>query len=126
VRGARPPGPGYRTGLPARGLPGPARHGPACRPDPPSDFWAAAAAHATPSDQAALATAAHDRGLYRDAAQLHKNAAGAYRKDGQGMRICRWDFLISRANCVGAQAVADRRIDDPIFQLCDGVSSGCW
>ena len=44
---------------------------------PPPDFWAAAAAHATPSDQAALGEAAHDRGLYRDAAQLRKNAAAA-------------------------------------------------
>jgi uncharacterized protein YidB (DUF937 family) len=42
---------------------------------PPPDFWAAADAHAAPSDQAALAEAAHNRGLYRDAAQLHKNAA---------------------------------------------------
>jgi len=42
---------------------------------PPAEFWAAAAAHAAPADQAALGKAAHDRGLYRDAAQLHKNAA---------------------------------------------------
>ena len=42
---------------------------------PPADFWAAAAGHAFPHDQAALGDAAHDRGLYRDAAQLHKNAA---------------------------------------------------
>ena len=42
---------------------------------PPTEFWAAAAAHTTSSDQAALGDAAHERGLYRDAAQLHKNAA---------------------------------------------------
>jgi hypothetical protein len=42
---------------------------------PPAGFWAAAAAHASPADQAALGDAAHNRGLYRDAAQLHKNAA---------------------------------------------------
>ena len=42
---------------------------------PPAGFWAAAASHASPGDQAALGDAAHDRGLYRDAAQLHKNAA---------------------------------------------------
>ena len=42
---------------------------------PPADFWAAAADHAFPADQAALGDAARDRGLYRDAAQLHKNAA---------------------------------------------------
>ena len=42
---------------------------------PPADFWAAAAAHALPSDQAALGDAAVVRGLYRDSAQLYKNAA---------------------------------------------------
>ena len=42
---------------------------------PPAGFWAAAADHASPDDQAALGDAAHARGLYRDAAQLHKNAA---------------------------------------------------
>jgi hypothetical protein len=44
---------------------------------PPAGFWSAAAAHATPADQAALGYAAHVRGLYRDAAQLHKNAAAS-------------------------------------------------
>ena len=44
---------------------------------PPAEFWAAAAAHAAPGDQAALGDAAHARGLYRDAAQLHKNAAAS-------------------------------------------------
>ena len=42
---------------------------------PPAGFWAAAADHAFPGDQATLGDAAHARGLYRDAAQLHKNAA---------------------------------------------------
>ena len=42
---------------------------------PLADFWAAAANQAVPGDQAALGDAAHARGLYRDAAQLHKNAA---------------------------------------------------
>jgi hypothetical protein len=42
---------------------------------PPPGFWAAAAGHAFPADQAALGDAAHARGLYRDAAQLCKNAA---------------------------------------------------
>ena len=44
---------------------------------PPAEFWSAAAAYAAPNDQAALGGAAHDRGLYRDAAQLHKNAAAS-------------------------------------------------
>jgi len=43
---------------------------------PPAEFWSAAA-HAAPGDQAALGDAAHARGLYRDAAQLHKNAAAS-------------------------------------------------
>ena len=42
---------------------------------PPAGFWVAAAGHALPGDQARLGDAAHARGLYRDAAQLHKNAA---------------------------------------------------
>ena len=44
---------------------------------PPAEFWSAAAAHAAPGDQAALGDAAHARGLYRDAAQLYKNAAAS-------------------------------------------------
>ena len=44
---------------------------------PPAEFWIAAAAHAAPGDQAVLGDAAHARGLYRDAAQLHKNAAAS-------------------------------------------------
>ena len=42
---------------------------------PPTGFWAAAADHASPGDQATLGDAAHARGLYHAAAQLHKNAA---------------------------------------------------
>ena len=55
------------------------QHGRQHRQDqiPPPEFWAAAAAHARPGDQAALGDAAHDRGLYRDAAQLHKNATAS-------------------------------------------------
>ncbi|MFE3122950.1 hypothetical protein ACFXHD_05975 [Streptomyces hydrogenans] len=41
---------------------------------PPIDFWTAAAAHAQPTDLTALGDAAWARGLYRDAAQLHKDA----------------------------------------------------
>ncbi|MFE3205699.1 hypothetical protein [Embleya sp. NPDC059237] len=42
---------------------------------PPVDFWTAAATHAHPADLTALGHAARTRGLYRDAAQLHKHAA---------------------------------------------------
>ncbi|MFD8809570.1 hypothetical protein ACFVZ6_28930, partial [Streptomyces sp. NPDC059597] len=41
---------------------------------PPIDFWTAAARHAHPADLTALGDAAWNRGLYRDAAQLHKHA----------------------------------------------------
>ncbi|MFC8863921.1 hypothetical protein ACFUCY_23975, partial [[Kitasatospora] papulosa] len=41
---------------------------------PPIDFWSAAAHHAHPADLTALGNAAWNRGLYRDAAQLHKEA----------------------------------------------------
>jgi uncharacterized protein YidB (DUF937 family) len=41
---------------------------------PPAEFWSAAAAYAAVGDQAVLGTAAAARGLYRDAAQLRKNA----------------------------------------------------
>ncbi|MEV0239925.1 hypothetical protein AB0I06_08320 [Streptomyces sp. NPDC050674] len=42
---------------------------------PPIDFWTAAARHAHPNDLDSLGNAAWKRGLYRDAAQLHKRAA---------------------------------------------------
>ncbi|MFF3089809.1 hypothetical protein ACFVRB_32920 [Streptomyces nojiriensis] len=41
---------------------------------PPVDFWTSATHHSHPSDLNALGNAAWDHGLYRDAAQLHKNA----------------------------------------------------
>ena len=44
---------------------------------PPAAFWSAAAEYASPGDQARLGDAAHARGLFRIAAQLHKNAAAA-------------------------------------------------
>jgi hypothetical protein len=52
------------------------QHGRRHRADqiPPIDFWTAAATHAHPTDLATLADAAWNRGLYRDATQLHKHA----------------------------------------------------
>ena len=44
---------------------------------PPAEFWSGATTHAPADDQAALGDAAHARGLYRDAAQLHKNAVAS-------------------------------------------------
>jgi uncharacterized protein YidB (DUF937 family) len=49
---------------------------------PPTEFWSAAVAHAAPGDQAALGDAADARGLYRDAAQLYKNAAAGGNLNG--------------------------------------------
>ncbi|WP_433207458.1 hypothetical protein ACQP1G_22035 [Nocardia sp. CA-107356] len=42
---------------------------------PPIGFWEAVALHAGPQDLTTLGGAAHGRGLYRDSAQLWKNAA---------------------------------------------------
>ena len=55
------------------------QHGRAYRASqiPPAEFWSAGAAHAAPGDQAALGDGAEARGLYRDSAQLHKNAAAS-------------------------------------------------
>jgi hypothetical protein len=55
------------------------QHGRAYRSSqiPGAGFWTAAADHASAADQATLGDAAHARGLYRAAAQLHKNAAAA-------------------------------------------------
>ncbi|MFG2267098.1 hypothetical protein ACGFNR_29855, partial [Streptomyces sp. NPDC048720] len=52
------------------------QHGRRQRADtiPPVGFWAAAADHAHPDDLDSLADAAWRRGLYLDAAQLHKHA----------------------------------------------------
>ncbi|WP_435220556.1 hypothetical protein [Streptomyces sp. Tue6028] len=41
---------------------------------PPVDFWTAAATHARPTELDGLGDAAWNRGLYRDATQLHKRA----------------------------------------------------
>jgi hypothetical protein len=41
---------------------------------PPIDFWVSASRHSHPADLKTLGDAAWNRGLYRDAAQLYKNA----------------------------------------------------
>ena len=86
---------------------------------PPAEFWSAAAAHAAPGDQAALGDAAHARGLYRDAAQLHKNAAAS----GNPRAVL---YLSDPPACLRADprpahwAAAHAPLDDP-----DAVAS-CW
>ena len=80
---------------------------------PPAEFWAAAAACAAPGDQAALGAAAAGRGLYRAAAQLHKNAAVA-----GDLRAAAW--LAQPPGCLRADprpahwAVAHASLDDPV------------
>ena len=79
-RPARPAGPAGPSGGPGYRLADYLdQHGRARRGSqfPPAEFWAAAAAHAAPAAQAGLGDAAHARGLYRDAAQLHKKAAAS-------------------------------------------------
>ena len=79
---------------------------------PPAEFWSAAAAHAAPDDQAALGEAAHARGLYRDAVQLHKNAAAS----GNTRAV---SYLCSPAVCLSADprpvhwVITHVSLDDP-------------
>ena len=79
---------------------------------PPAGFWAAAADHVSPADQAALGDAAAARGLYRDAAQLHKNAAAA-----GNLRAA--SYLSGRPSCLRDDArpvrwaVAHGALDEP-------------
>ena len=77
---------------------------------PPVGFWAAT--HAHPGDLAALGTAARVYGLYRDAAQLFKNATA--RGDARAARSRR---LPARAGPAdhrpGRWAAAHVALDDP-------------
>jgi hypothetical protein len=79
---------------------------------PSAGFWAAAADHVSPADQAALGDAAAARGLYRDAAQLHQNAAAA-----GNLRAA--SYLSGRPPCLHDDArparwvVAHAALDDP-------------
>jgi hypothetical protein len=60
---------------------------------PPGSFWAAAVRFASPADQAALAEAAKDRGLLRDAARLRKQAAGQGNPKAATMLVTDWYSL---------------------------------
>jgi hypothetical protein len=79
---------------------------------PPEAFWAAAADYASPPDQARLGNAAHDRGLYRIATQLHKNAAVYGNSDAIS-------YLIHPPRCLGTDvqplgwAAAHAPLDNP-------------
>ena len=90
------------------------QHGRRQRTDqiPPAGFWAAAADHAFPGDQATLGDAAAARGLYRAAAQLHKNAAAC-----GNLRAVR--YLSNPLHCLRGDvrpvrwAIAHVAIEDP-------------
>jgi hypothetical protein len=99
---------------------------------PPAGFWAAAADHVVPADQAALGDAAHARGLYRDAAQLHKNAAGAgnlrafsYLSLHAGARPVRWAAAYAALDDPGAVAELLRPVplQDPDVQALATLAS---
>ena len=88
---------------------------------PPAGFWAAAADHAFPGDQAVLGDAAHARGLYRAAAQLFKNAA-ACGDSRAGVSLI--NSLISSDDHRPAQWVVTHvSLDDAyaVAQLLDGL-----
>jgi hypothetical protein len=79
---------------------------------PPAEFWSAAAAYTMPDEQAALGDAADARGLYRAAAQLHKNAAASG-------NLSAAFYLSSPPDCLSADprlahwAAAHVSLDDP-------------
>ena len=79
---------------------------------PPAGFWAAGADHASPGDQAALGDAAHARGLYRDAAQLHKNATARGNRDAVFYFVDTPDCLRNDVRPM-RWAVAHVALDDP-------------
>jgi hypothetical protein len=91
---------------------------------PPAEFWSAAV-HAAPADQAALGAAADARGLYRDAAQLCKNAAAS----GNARAVL---YLSAPPACLSTDprpvhwAVAHAALDDPhnVADLLDYLRAG--
>jgi uncharacterized protein YidB (DUF937 family) len=89
---------------------------------PPAEFWAAAAAHTAPADQAGLGDAAHARGLYRDAAQLHKNAAAAGNHSAAFYLAGPPDYLRADGRPV-YWAAAHAALDDPysVARLLDSL-----
>ncbi|WP_460347266.1 hypothetical protein [Actinoallomurus acanthiterrae] len=91
------------------------RYGRAYRADqiPPIGFWAAVAAHADPTDLNALGRAAYDRGLYRDAVQLHKHATacGDPRAAGSLIACTHYPDLATRP--AARWAVAHAALDAP-------------
>ncbi|MFI5727032.1 hypothetical protein [Streptomyces cyaneofuscatus] len=80
---------------------------------PPIDFWTAAAHHAHPTDMTALGNAAWDRGLYRDAAQLHKHATAYGTPDAAGTLVNHLRILHPTDHRPAQWAAAHVALDNP-------------
>ena len=90
---------------------------------PPIDFWTAAAAHAHPADLTALGDAAWDRGLYCDAAQLHKNATTHGHPYAAARFVDHLHALHPADSRPADWAVAHAALDDPyaVARLLEGL-----
>ncbi|MFD7218607.1 hypothetical protein, partial [Streptomyces cyaneofuscatus] len=84
---------------------------------PPIDFWTAAAHHAHPTDMNALGNAAWHRGLYRDAAQLHKHATTYGNPHAAGTLVNHLHILHPTDHHPAQWAAAHVALDNP-----DGVA----
>ncbi|MFD5123645.1 hypothetical protein ACFWOE_31430, partial [Streptomyces sp. NPDC058385] len=80
---------------------------------PPVDFWTAAAHHAAPADMAELGDAAWERGLYRDAAQLHKQATAHGNARAAASLVRHLHALFPTDHAPARWAAAHARIEDP-------------
>ncbi|MFJ2730798.1 hypothetical protein [Streptomyces collinus] len=115
---------GIPAGRPAPSLQGPRflladyldQHGRHHRAEtiPPIDFWTAAARHAHPTDLTELGDAAWNRGLYRDAAQLHKHAT-THGNPRAAVTLVKGMHALHPADPRPAQwAATHAAVDDPI------------
>lgn len=80
---------------------------------PPIDFWTAAARHADTADLTALGNAAWDRGLYWDAAQLHKLATTRGNPSAANAVVRHLHGLFPTDHRPAQWAVAHVSLDDP-------------
>ncbi|MFE7236382.1 hypothetical protein ACFVAF_38445 [Streptomyces sp. NPDC057596] len=80
---------------------------------PPIDFWTAAAHHAHPTDWNSLGDAAWNRGLYRDAAQLHKHAAAYGNPYAPNSLVRHFQVLHPTDRRPAQWAAAHMPLDDP-------------
>jgi uncharacterized protein YidB (DUF937 family) len=95
-----------------------------CEQMPPGAFWAAAAKHAHVRDLAALGAAASNRGLERDAAQLHKNAAAHGDADAAAWLVRRLHRLHPTDQRPARWCAAGAALNDPfsLAHLLDALS----